>query len=152
MIAWIEKGGPVVWPLLLLSLVSATIVIERMLFWNRMRGRSDQLRELARSQGVEAVERLMARGMTLLDTTITIAPMLGILGTVLGIIDSFELLSADARPDPIAVSGGIAEALITTAIGLVIALCTILPFNWFRGRIRDSLGDLEVGLGKEEAA
>lgn len=148
MSAWIEKGGPVVWPLLALSLVSATVVIERALFWMRAHAHPDGFLVLARSMGIEAVERRMARGMALLDTTITIAPMLGILGTVLGIIDSFERLSAGSGGDPMAISGGIAEALITTAIGLVVALATILPFNWFRARIRDALGDLELAVAR----
>jgi biopolymer transport protein ExbB len=140
---WLQKGGPVVWPLLLLSLVATTVVIERILFWARARRDPSRLLEIARTGGLDAAERNMARGMVLLDTVVTVAPMLGILGTVLGIIDSFELLSADARPDPLAVSGGIAQALITTAIGLVVALSTILPYNWFRARIRESLSELE---------
>ncbi|MCB1615902.1 MAG: MotA/TolQ/ExbB proton channel family protein [Pseudomonadales bacterium] len=74
----------------------------------------------------------MARGQSLLDTVITMAPMLGILGTVLGIIESFEVLNQSGVADPQSVVGGIAEALITTAAGLCVALLALLPFNIFR--------------------
>ncbi|MCB9914279.1 MAG: MotA/TolQ/ExbB proton channel family protein [Planctomycetes bacterium] len=149
---WLERGGPIVWPLLLLSLVSLTVVIDRVRFWSRARRRHAELFELARRDGLEAAERAMARGMVLLDTVITVAPMLGILGTVTGIIQSFELLGGAGRPDPLGVSSGIAEALITTAIGLVVALGTIVPYNWFRARLRTALIDLELALEREEAA
>jgi len=146
---WLQKGGPVVWPLLVLSLVATTIVVDRALFWARARRDPSRLERVARSRGLEVAERTMARGMVLLDTIITVAPMLGILGTVLGIIDSFEVLAQDARPDPIGVTGGIAEALITTALGLVVALCAVLPYNWFRSRIGEALTDLELDLERE---
>ena len=81
--------------------------------------------------------------MVWLDTVITSAPLLGILGTVLGIIDSFELLAARSDVDPLAVSGGVSEALITTATGLVIALLVIFPYNVFRARLRIRLESLE---------
>lgn len=74
----------------------------------------------------------MAKGQSLLDTVITMAPMLGILGTVLGIIESFQVLNSAGITDPQSVVGGIAEALITTAAGLFVALLALLPFNFFR--------------------
>lgn len=76
----------------------------------------------------------MRRGMTILDTIITIAPMLGIIGTVLGIIGSFDAL-AQAGGDPKSVISGIAEALITTATGLSISVLTVFPYNYFCARI-----------------
>lgn len=74
----------------------------------------------------------MAKGQSLLDTVITMAPMLGILGTVLGIIESFQVLHSAGVTDPQSVVGGIAEALITTAAGLFVALLALLPYNFFR--------------------
>ncbi|MEZ6005473.1 MAG: MotA/TolQ/ExbB proton channel family protein [Planctomycetota bacterium] len=149
MIAWLQRGGPIVWPLLLLSLVASTVVIDRIRFWARFSRARAALTDLARKEGLEAAERVIARGMVLLDTVITVAPMLGILGTVTGIIQSFELLGGDAKPDPLGVSSGIAEALITTAIGLVVALGTILPYNWLRAKIRTVLIDLELALERD---
>ncbi|WP_024336104.1 MotA/TolQ/ExbB proton channel family protein [Desulfotignum balticum] len=77
----------------------------------------------------------MRRFMGALDTIITIAPLLGILGTVVGIIESFDMLGASGIEDPMAVTGGIAKALITTASGLTIAIVTVFPYNFFNARI-----------------
>ena len=82
---------------------------------------------LAEAMEVAASEEIarMKKGMPILDTIITMAPLLGILGTVTGIIQSFDLLGQLHVEDPRGVSAGIAEALITTAAGLVIALGTL---------------------------
>jgi biopolymer transport protein ExbB len=73
------------------------------------------------SASAEEIKR-MRRFMGALDTMITVAPLLGIFGTVLGIINSFDLLRISGIEDPKAVTAGIAQALITTATGLGIAL------------------------------
>ena len=97
-------------------------------------------RECGLAQGLEesgqhVLERLR-RGLAVLDTLVTLSPMLGILGTVTGIIASFELLGTSAvGSDPVAISGGIAEALITTAAGLVVSMMALIPFNMFRTQI-----------------
>ncbi|MCP4833610.1 MAG: MotA/TolQ/ExbB proton channel family protein, partial [Phycisphaera sp.] len=92
----------------------------------------------------EEIRPRFERGLLLLSTIVTAAPMLGILGTVIGIIRSFELLGGDATiTDPNQVSGGIAEALITTAAGLVVALLALFPYMLFRGRQERALGRLE---------
>ena len=90
----------------------------------------------------------MSRGQSLLDTVITMAPMLGILGTVLGIIDSFNILSLQGVDNPTAVVGGIAQALISTAMGLVVALFALLPYNLFRSFIQKLTLHLEI-IGSE---
>ncbi len=83
--------------------------------------------------------RRAERFLPILDTIITLAPLLGILGTVVGIIQSFDMLSVSATvEDPQAVTAGIAQALITTATGLTIAIAALIPHNWFRG-LSDSL-------------
>lgn len=79
--------------------------------------------------GAEIEIAAMKRGLSILDTIITLAPLLGILGTVSGIIISFDLLGASGIEDPKAVTGGIAQALITTAAGLTVAIITLLPYN-----------------------
>jgi biopolymer transport protein ExbB len=71
--------------------------------------------------------------------------MLGILGTVTGIISSFELLGTGGGvTDPTAVAGGVAEALLTTAFGLLVALMTLFPYVWSRGQSERCLGRLEA--------
>jgi biopolymer transport protein ExbB len=82
--------------------------------------------------------------MVTLSTIITAAPLLGILGTVIGIIRSFNLLGVeDVMTDPRAVSVGIAQALITTALGLVVALVTLFPYMIFRAQSERAVGRLE---------
>lgn len=93
----------------------------------------------------EARRPAIERWSTVHSTIITAAPMLGILGTVTGIIRSFNLLSADQIvTDPAAVAGGIAEALFTTAVGLIVALITLFPHAVFRSQADRALTRLEV--------
>ena len=73
----------------------------------------------------------MRRFMGVLDTMITVAPLLGIFGTVLGIIASFEMLGSAGIDNPQAVTAGVAQALITTATGLGIAILSVFPYNYF---------------------
>ncbi len=96
-------------------------------------------------EATEAVRPQFERFMTILSTIITTAPLLGILGTVVGIIGSFELLG-DGKlvTDPRDVSGGIAEALLTTQVGLIITLITVFPYMIFRSAVNRTLGELEV--------
>jgi biopolymer transport protein ExbB len=85
----------------------------------------------------------MKKGMAILDTIITMAPLLGILGTVTGIIISFDFLGKAGVEDPKAVTGGIAQALITTAAGLTVALTTIVPYNYFIVRLERAARNIE---------
>ncbi len=78
----------------------------------------------------------LRRGLMVLDTIVTLAPMLGILGTVTGIITSFDMLSSTGIQNPAGVTKGIAEALITTAAGLVVAMFALIPFNAFSAHLR----------------
>ena len=94
----------------------------------------------------------MRRGMAVLDTIVTVAPLLGILGTVTGIIGAFNMLGGSEIQDPKAVVGGLAEALITTAAGLVIAIGTVIPFNLFRARIGQETKRIESAATLLEAA
>lgn len=179
-----QRGGPIMWPLLALSLVSIALSIERAWFWLRVHGRGtsrwlddaaaalrkgDQAaagkltksrrliyatvlsslskRSATDASGVELAEAarpLIERFAATQSVIITAAPLLGILGTVLGIIDSFEVLSsADAVRDVNAVAAGIAEALITTAFGLIVALVTLFPHALYRAHANRCLGTIE---------
>lgn len=97
---------------------------------------------------MESIEDLRGhtdRFSSLLSSIITASPMLGILGTVTGIIQSFELLGGTRTlVDPRDVSAGIGEALITTAGGLVVALATLFPYMVFRAQADRALGRFEA--------
>ena len=86
------------------------------------------------SAAADEIKR-MQRYMGVLDTMITVAPLLGIFGTVIGIIVSFELLGSSGIEHPEAVTAGIAQALITTAAGLGIAILSVFPYNYFNSRV-----------------
>lgn len=195
LVRFFADGGFVMWPLLILSVVSVALAIERAWFWMRThtRARAAMLRTVSRrvregdfgaaldaaeadgtfygafasslvsearkradagaveAHGLELVERVrprIERFSGLLSTIITAAPMLGILGTVTGIIQSFQLLGAERGvTDPTLVAGGIAEALYTTAFGLVVALISLFPYMVFRAQAERAFGRLESLIG-----
>jgi biopolymer transport protein ExbB len=97
------------------------------------------------------------RYLPILDTIITLAPLLGLLGTITGMISAFGIVSEAGLGQPHAITGGIAEALIATATGLLIAIMTLIPYNYFRSKV-EQLSDLieeqatrlELLLGKRE--
>jgi biopolymer transport protein ExbB len=197
MIEIFHKGGPIMWPLLLVSVVALTVVIERLLFMvlekkNRnLRLVGDILTKIEKGQIDEAIRigepskdfvaraltyalthreksfseamlrcanwelKRFSRGITLLDTVITLAPLLGLLGTVTGMIRSFNMLGGSELGAPAAITGGIAEALIATAFGLGIAITALLPFNYLNAReeearleIQDAASHVELHLQK----
>jgi biopolymer transport protein ExbB len=77
----------------------------------------------------------MKRGLTALDTIITLAPLLGLLGTIVGMIQSFNVMATAGLGQPHAVTGGVAEALIATATGITVAVVALIPYNYFLARI-----------------
>ncbi len=109
----------------------------------------------SQASGIDAIENQrtkMERFMATLSTIITAAPMIGILGTVTGIIQSFNLIGQGKTTvtDPTLVSHGIAEALITTGAGLVVAIITLFPYNMFKTQVDRTLGRLEAIVASTE--
>lgn len=93
---------------------------------------------------VESLRPRIERFGSFLSAVIAGAPLLGILGTVVGIIESFDLLgAASSVSDPTLIAGGIAQALYTTAAGLTIALVAMFPASVFRARAAMTLSRLE---------
>jgi biopolymer transport protein ExbB len=100
---------------------------------------------MLKAMEASAVEEIkqMRRYMGVLDTMITVAPLLGILGTVLGIIDSFEVMGTTGIEHPRLVTSCFAQALITTASGLGIAILSVFPFNYFNSRVERAAMNME---------
>lgn len=180
MLATLFKGGPLMVPILLCSVLGLTVIFERI--WYFWRTRSDgadliaQLRvPLQKGQHMEAMQLArqhsgssaavlavgaayadrspaeidshmeqavknevyhMEKGLAVLATVITVAPLLGLLGTVTGIIRSFSVLhDLQGIEGPSQLSLGIAEALITTAAGLFVAIPVLAFYEWFNSII-----------------
>ncbi|MEY2715203.1 MAG: hypothetical protein RIT24_1546, partial [Planctomycetota bacterium] len=177
------KGGPIMWPILLASILALGVVIERIFFLlNEQRKRDRKLvnrffGEVEKGQLDEAIAithktqdciattlgyalenrqdslddalayaqartlKKFKRGIAVLDTVITLAPLLGLLGTVTGMMGSFAVIGGDLS-SPGAITGGIAEALIATAAGLGIAIMCLLPFNYLNAKIEEIENEL----------
>jgi biopolymer transport protein ExbB len=179
------KGGPIMWPILLVSLVALTVVIERVFWWlfRWMRrdpkriekvftaienGDVDEASRLSRGTR-DPVLRMMWNGLNhqhaslqgalqvaagieikragrflvVMDTLVTLAPLLGLLGTITGLMKSFSFLGNEELAVQ-AVTGGIAEALIATACGLGIAIFALVPFNFFTSRVSNLEFELQT--------
>ena len=88
---------------------------------------------------------LLYRRLGVLDTIITIAPLLGLLGTVTGMIKSFHVVgSATGLNNPNAITGGVAEALLATATGLAIAIVTLVGYNYLTEKVKEIIADMEI--------
>ncbi len=192
----LSRGGPVMWPILLCSLMGGTVALERLfafwrfnaanLYFRKETGRLVEIikagrfdEALQRAAGLDApVGRVIAdalqnretgfsdtlqaasqrelnklkRGFSVLDTVITVAPMLGILGTVTGIIGTFDMLNAAGLSNPTAATAGIGEALITTAAGLVVAIACLFPFNYLTSQLTRCTTELEQMMHTFEVA
>jgi biopolymer transport protein ExbB len=96
---------------------------------------------LMRSTGIEM--QRYERGVFILDSIITMAPLLGLLGTVTGMMHSFGMMGGADLGAPAAITGGIAEALIATAFGLGIALTALLPMNFVHSTAEKAQHELE---------
>jgi biopolymer transport protein ExbB len=183
------KGGPVMYPLLLCSILVITIAIERLWFFFSHHGDTDEikrvvLRLLEKDAPLDAIQylqrinhpvarvlqaglvsygkdisemeqnlkdcgemeiRRMERGLGLLNSIITAAPLLGLLGTVFGIIKSFEILSVtEGLPSMTAISRGIAEALFTTAAGLIIAIPSLFILHWLNNFVQRRIDQMNL--------
>lgn len=183
----ILAGGPVMWPIILCSVVAAAIVLERL--WTLQRKRviprelTDRIWKLVESRSlnerhIEALAhssplgRVLAAGLANLDqgreimkeaiedtgrhvvhelerflgtlgTIAAVTPLLGLLGTVTGMIQAFEAISSEGVGDPKVLSGGIGAALITTAAGLIVAIPALFAYRYLRGVVDLLVVDME---------
>ena len=101
-------------------------------------------RHLGHAQSVEAVQAagrtqlsVLERGLTLLEIIAGVSPLLGLLGTVLGMVTVFDAITAQGIGDPQVLSSGISEALATTVAGLIVAIPSLAFHSWFSRRADD---------------
>lgn len=180
-----QRGGPIMWPLLIASIVALAVVIDRIIFIilemekrrpevvekvlaSAERGDIDEAIEVGRNSEdfvartlvyglihrkksfssalLRAANQELKRfnqGLPVLDTIITLAPFLGLLGTVTGMIRAFGLIGGRELEAPAVITGGIAEALIATAFGLTIAIIALIPFNYLNARLEEARHQIE---------
>jgi biopolymer transport protein ExbB len=180
-----RKGGPIMWPILLVSLTALAVVLERIFWWLGRWMRRDPKRiekvftaievgDVAEASRLsrdsrDPVLRMMWNGLNhqhaslqgalqvaagieikragrflvVMDTLVTLAPLLGLLGTITGLMRSFSFLGNEELAVQ-AVTGGIAEALIATACGLGIAIFALIPFNFFTSRVSNLEFELQT--------
>lgn len=102
----------------------------------------EEIKELIADQGRQEVRNL-ERGLGILETVAGIAPLLGLLGTVIGMIKVFTVISAQGTGQASLLAGGISEALITTATGLVIGIPILVAYHYYTHRAEDLILDIE---------
>lgn len=105
----------------------------------------EQIEDLAESAATKELISL-ERFLPQLDSMVTSCPLLGLLGTTIGMIKSFSIVAAIGMSDPNKLAGGISEALINTATGLAVAIPALFAYNYFTGRKEAILMDLENAL------
>jgi len=192
MVSIFLNGGPIMWPLLVCSIVTLATVLERLYFIMCEHGRrqpaivAEILRCVEQGDPVGAVKagensrdfvanvltfalnhrseslanatlqaanqqlKRFNRGLSILDTMITLSPLLGLLGTVTGMIHAFGLLGGKELDAPQAITGGIAQALIATAFGLSIAITALIPFNYLNARLEEARHDIQDAASQME--
>jgi len=99
--------------------------------------------ELSMKNQAEQWIPLLEKRIEVIDTVITAAPLMGLLGTITGMMASFRVLSEKGVNEPNAITGGVAEALIATATGLVIALVCLVAYNFLSARVRVFIYEVE---------
>ncbi|MCG6553688.1 MAG: MotA/TolQ/ExbB proton channel family protein [Candidatus Magnetominusculus sp. LBB02] len=83
------------------------------------------------SDEAQLIEMSLNRGLWMLETIVTAAPLLGLVGTIIGMMESFRLIGSSGLVNPTGITGGVAQALIATTLGLVIALIALFSYNYF---------------------
>ena len=105
----------------------------------------EEIKEAVIDQGRQEA-RILERGLVILETIAGIAPLLGLLGTVLGMIRVFQVISEQGLVQTQSLSGGISEALITTVVGLSIAIPALIAYNYFNHKVEDLILEIEKHL------
>ena len=113
--------------------------------------RTDQPEKSMEAAGLAELAT-MKRRLNILDTIITLGPLLGLLGTIIGMINAFGIMAESGLGQPHAVTGGVAEALICTAAGIFVAVTTLVPYNYFLTRVEQEGERIELYATRAESA
>ena len=106
----------------------------------------DRIREVLQAVGEDEIKK-MEKHLPVLDVVAMISPLLGLLGTVLGIISSFNILgTAAGAANPAQISSGIAAALISTAMGLVIAIPTAIFYSYYINKVEEKSHEMNLSM------
>jgi biopolymer transport protein ExbB len=167
------SGGWMMIPIIGCSILALTISIERFIYLKKFGAsrlapaenqtspvlrvistgilqRADQPSKAMEAAAIAEITK-MKRGLPMLDTVITLGPLLGLLGTIIGMINSFGIMSESGLGNPQAVTGGVAEALVCTAAGIFVAVTTLIPYNFFLARLEEETEKMEHYATKTEA-
>jgi len=101
-----------------------------------------EIKEILEDQGRQEIRKL-ERGLGVLETIAAIAPLMGLLGTVLGMVEVFEVIKNQGIGQTAALSGGISQALLTTVTGLFIGIPVLIAYNYFTSKSENLILDIE---------
>ncbi|CAI8219717.1 MAG: Biopolymer transport protein ExbB [Arcobacter lacus] len=135
---YIDKGGLIVYILIVLNIIGFTIIIWKFLTLPRKNAMIKKIKAKTDIQDatliyaqIEYEVKKLETGLTYIKNIATVAPLLGLLGTVIGVYKSFEAITQKGLGDPTIFSNGIAIALITTIAGLIVAIPHHIAYNHF---------------------
>ena len=145
-----HAGGFMMYPLLLCSIIVVTIFIERFRFYHANRSNIEKLTkeipELLAANDLEGAAShaagVLKSYLNYLDVIVTLSPLMGLLGTVIGMIGSFNVLSV-AEGQPFAITGGVAEALVCTASGLFVAIIALIAYTYLSQQVSNFVSQME---------
>lgn len=166
---WIEKGGPILVILLALNLVGWSLLIWKFLqvvqFFKALEDHTAKVKQrlsefdftglsMSGSERLDYVVSFymdrMHRGLSTIRVIATVSPLLGLLGTVFGILMAFQTISEKGLDDPSLFASGIALALITTVAGLIVAIPHFIGYNYLSSSLGRAERQLEESLLKSK--
>jgi len=138
LIEYMNKGGEIVYILLCLNVIGFTIILWKFLILTNKKSITSKIINKLNLQDssnlsiqIEYEVKKLEKGLTFIKNIASISPLLGLLGTVYGVLKSFEAISSGGLGDPSIFSHGISVALITTIAGLIVAIPHHLCYNYF---------------------
>lgn len=139
---YVDKGGIIVYLLIFLNIIGFTIIIWKFLTLPRKNAMVRNIRKKVDTQNgltiyaqIEYEVKKLEIGLTYIKNIASVAPLLGLLGTVYGVFKSFESITQNGLGDPSIFSNGISIALITTIAGLIVAIPHHIAYNHFIAQI-----------------